>query len=278
MRSIRERLTGASIHRELELLVAAGLTPREALAAATSVPAAIFGLTDRGRVSPGLRADLLLVDGDPTSQITATRAIVGVWKQGDPVDRDAYRQSVRKQVEDAARAGASPGPRGSENGLVSDFEGDQIKTAFGSGWMVSTDALVGGKSKATLTIVPDGAGGSKGSLRIAGTIDDRPQPRWAGAMFSPGTVPMAPANLTAKRSITFHARGDGIACTIMVFSQSKGFVPAFQSFDTGATWKEYRFAFKDFDGFDGKGLTGLFIGGGTEPGRFEFQIDDVRFE
>jgi imidazolonepropionase-like amidohydrolase len=51
---------GASIHRELELLVQAGLTPVEALTAATSTPAAVFSLKDRGRIAPGLRADLLL--------------------------------------------------------------------------------------------------------------------------------------------------------------------------------------------------------------------------
>src|SRR5262249_60162703 len=57
---------GASIHRELALLVAAGLTPAEALAAATAVAAGAFALADRGRIAPGLRADLVLVDGDPT--------------------------------------------------------------------------------------------------------------------------------------------------------------------------------------------------------------------
>ena len=70
------------MHRELALLVQAGLTNTEALAAATSVPARQFGLTDRGRIAPGLRADLLLVDGDPTTDITATGAIVDVWRRG----------------------------------------------------------------------------------------------------------------------------------------------------------------------------------------------------
>ena len=82
---------GVSLHRELELLVDAGLTPLEALAAATSVPADAFGLQDRGRIAPGLRADLLLVEGDPGSDILATRHIHGVWKRGKPVDRAAYR-------------------------------------------------------------------------------------------------------------------------------------------------------------------------------------------
>jgi imidazolonepropionase-like amidohydrolase len=54
----------------------------EALAAATSVPARHFGLDDRGRIAPGLRADLVLVDGDPTRDITATSSIVDVWRRG----------------------------------------------------------------------------------------------------------------------------------------------------------------------------------------------------
>lgn len=73
---------GASLHHELALLTRVGLTAEEALASATSVPARCFGLTDRGRIAPGLRADLVLVDGDPTRDITATRSIVDVWRRG----------------------------------------------------------------------------------------------------------------------------------------------------------------------------------------------------
>ncbi len=73
---------GASLHQELELLVKAGLSPSEALSAATSVPARTFGLKDRGLIAPGLRADLVLVHGDPTRDITSTRDIVAVWKAG----------------------------------------------------------------------------------------------------------------------------------------------------------------------------------------------------
>lgn len=78
----RGTATGVSIHQELEMLVQAGLTPAEALVAATSAPADVFGLTHRGRIRPGHRADLLLVAGDPTSTITDSRKIVGVWKAG----------------------------------------------------------------------------------------------------------------------------------------------------------------------------------------------------
>lgn len=73
---------GAGLHHELLMLTEAGLTPEQALSAATSLTARCFGLSDRGRIAPGLRADLLLVDGDPTSDITATRAIADVWRAG----------------------------------------------------------------------------------------------------------------------------------------------------------------------------------------------------
>ena len=73
---------GESLHDELELLVAAGLSPAEALRSATTAPARVFGLTDRGSVTPGLRADLVLIEGDPTQDITATRNIRETWIGG----------------------------------------------------------------------------------------------------------------------------------------------------------------------------------------------------
>jgi imidazolonepropionase-like amidohydrolase len=75
---------GASLHHELQLLVQAGLTPIEALRAATSLPARHFGLHDRGVIRPGARADLLLVDGDPTTTITDTLATHTTWRHGIP--------------------------------------------------------------------------------------------------------------------------------------------------------------------------------------------------
>jgi imidazolonepropionase-like amidohydrolase len=78
---------GASLHKELEHLVNVGLTPTAALAAATSAIARAFRMTDRGRIQTGMRADLLLVDGNPTTQIRDTRNIVAIWKKGVQVAR-----------------------------------------------------------------------------------------------------------------------------------------------------------------------------------------------
>jgi imidazolonepropionase-like amidohydrolase len=81
---------GASLHRELELLVRCGISPAQALAAATSEPARVFGLADRGRVAVGQRADLVLVSGDPLTDITATRAIERIWRGGTACDRRVF--------------------------------------------------------------------------------------------------------------------------------------------------------------------------------------------
>lgn len=85
---------GASLHRELQHLVRAGFTPTDALLAATSLPAQIFGLTDRGVIQAGARADLLLLSGDPTADIAATQELDSVWVLGQLVDGDAYPGSA----------------------------------------------------------------------------------------------------------------------------------------------------------------------------------------
>ncbi|MEE2058051.1 amidohydrolase family protein [Rhodococcus artemisiae] len=99
---------GTSMHRELEMLVAAGLTPTEALRAATGRIADLLDLPDRGRIRPGLRSDLLLVGGDPTTAITATRDIRAVFIAGTPVHRalgDAAHRS------DSSTPSAEPSSR-----------------------------------------------------------------------------------------------------------------------------------------------------------------------
>ena len=84
---------GASLHRELQHLVAAGLTPAEAIAATTSSPAETFSLHDRGTITEGQRADLALISGDPTKTISDTQKIRQVWIRGHEVDLGGYVSS-----------------------------------------------------------------------------------------------------------------------------------------------------------------------------------------
>jgi imidazolonepropionase-like amidohydrolase len=73
---------GVSVHHEMQLLVEAGLSRMDALRSATSVIAKRFSLSDRGIIAEGKRADLILVKGDPTKNISDSLSIVGVWKEG----------------------------------------------------------------------------------------------------------------------------------------------------------------------------------------------------
>ena len=79
------RVQGFAEHRELELMVEAGLTPAQALDIATARSAQLLGLTDRGSVRDGLRADLVVLDADPMASIRNTRRIVRVYQAGREV-------------------------------------------------------------------------------------------------------------------------------------------------------------------------------------------------
>ena len=73
---------GESIFREFEFLHEAGLSNLDILHGTTSTAADIFGLADRGTIAVGKRADLVLVEGDPTKDIAACRNIKKVWVKG----------------------------------------------------------------------------------------------------------------------------------------------------------------------------------------------------
>jgi imidazolonepropionase-like amidohydrolase len=75
-------LPGDALHREMELLVAAGFTPGEALRAGTLTASRAAGWQDGGAIAPGKRADLVLLDRDPLEDIRAARAIAGIVLAG----------------------------------------------------------------------------------------------------------------------------------------------------------------------------------------------------
>jgi hypothetical protein len=247
------------------------------LTAATSAPAKAFRLDDRGEIAVGKRADLLLVKGDPTVDITATRDILHVWKLGIEDDRATYRAARDKDRADA-EAAKNAGPSAAvQAGLVSDFEDGTTKVEFGTGWVVTTDSYMGGKSTAEMKVVDGGANGSKHSLQITGEMAVGTGFSWAGASFTAGTAPTWAANLSSKKTIHFWARGDGRTYVVMIFAASLGRVPGTQTFVAGPEWKEYRLPISAF-GTDGHDIGGILFSAGPVPGKFSFQIDDVRVD
>jgi len=86
--SVTGTMAGISMHTELEMLVRMGLSPREALAAATSNYSVQFGWNELGLIAPGRRADILVLDADPTQNIWNARRISGIVMDGNVLDRD----------------------------------------------------------------------------------------------------------------------------------------------------------------------------------------------
>jgi imidazolonepropionase-like amidohydrolase len=269
---------GASIHRELELLVRSGLSPQEALAAATSVPAKAFHLDDRGVIASGKRADLLLVKGNPTQDITATRDIVSVWKLGVEDDRATYRAAIEKEKQEAASTAPAAAPSGADMSLISDFDDGTPAAKFGTAWALSTDSIAGGKSTGEMKIVDGGANGDKHALDISGVIDAGLPYAWAGVMWAPGAQPFVPVNLSAKKNISFFAKGDGQTYRVLVFTASGGRIPAMQNFEAEPSWKKTSIPFSAFNGTDGHDISAILFVGGPAAGKFDFQIDEIKLE
>ena len=95
---------GADVHRELEQLVLAGLSPADALFAATVAPTEYYGVCDRyGSVAPGKIADLLLLDANPLEDIRNTQRLAGVIFNGNLYDRAAL-DGIQSHVEGRARS------------------------------------------------------------------------------------------------------------------------------------------------------------------------------
>ena len=87
---------GYSVHRELELLVEAGLTPLDAISAATHRAAQMLDAdAEFGTVAPGRRADLIVLDRDPLADIRNTRSIGEVVARGHVVDRAKLAEAAK---------------------------------------------------------------------------------------------------------------------------------------------------------------------------------------
>jgi hypothetical protein len=87
--SVQGTMAGISLHTELEMLVRLGLSSREALAAATNNYSLQFGWNELGQVTPGRRADILVLDADPTESVWNARRISTLIMDGNVLDRDA---------------------------------------------------------------------------------------------------------------------------------------------------------------------------------------------
>lgn len=244
---------GAGLHQELENLVAAGLSPRQALTAATATPADVLGLPERGRIVPGYRADLFLVAGNPLETIGNTRNIERIWKNGVPVEK----------ATEAGKANPSPAVTvDGESDLISNFE-----SGHGGAWQANSDEFMNGNSTAQIGEGPPGV------LRVEGEI--RPGFNWpfAGVVWWPGDRPMTPTDLSDYDGIRIRIRGNQDNLRLMVFTGSGRGRPAQTRLAISPEWDEITVPFDDLQDVDTTEVSGIGIYAGPDEGPFEFDLD-----
>jgi imidazolonepropionase-like amidohydrolase len=236
---------GAILHTELELMVNAGLTPSETLADATSVPARMFSLDDRGRIAPGMRADLLLVNGDPTKDIRATRDIVAIWKEGVRVDRESRLEFVAQRNE---------------------------AWRFGAGWLPWTDSIFKGNSKVRVSTVGGGPNHAATTMIVSGQVNSGIEYPWAGVAYFPGqSYRMANRDISGRPQISFWAKGDGKNYSVMLFQGDS--TPSTKYFPTTSEWTRVAIPFSEFAS-NGRDVYELLFAS-SALGDFHFEISDA---
>ena len=245
---------GASVHDALALLVDAGLSPVQALAAATSAPAHAFRLADRGRIAVGRRADLVLVDGDPTRDIRATRRIVAVWKAGVRLDR-------RPRAADVAVV-APP----HEPGTIGAFEEGE------DSWRGGADRIDGGQSEAEVERIAPGGGGTAGALAVSGRVAPS---GWAGALAFVGAEATEPADLSQLTALRFLARGDGARYRVLAFTLGDATPLELGSFVATRRWTARSLSLDGMPAARRRAVVALLFAAGPTAGPFRVELDQI---
>ncbi|MFZ6743185.1 CIA30 family protein [Undibacterium sp. JH2W] len=263
---------GISLHHELAAMVDAGLSPAEVLASATSVPAKAFNLKDRGHIAKGYKADLVLVTGEPDKNITDTRNIVEVWKDGERVtaQREQKQQEIALQNSQKTEALELPA-----NGRIGLFNKSKLASPFGADWGASTDAFMGGKSSMTIKLAETETANEQAVLNIEAEVRPGFAYPWAGLSVFTGKTPMEASDLSKFNTLKFRVRGDGNQYAVGI-SVKGSYIPIAVPFKATEEWREVSLPFSKFQGLDPAAITVIAFNAGPQAGSYRFQIADIR--
>jgi imidazolonepropionase-like amidohydrolase len=270
---------GSSTLREMELLVQAGLTPTDALMAATANSARVLGqFADRGAIEPGKRADLVLVDGAPWKNISDVRRTVRVFIDG----RQVHGPGTVLPPANGERAM----PAVKVPALIDDFERADDRTRLDT---LRTDDMDGGHDRTVQVsqvidrAAIDGKGGGK-ALSLSAKLAVKEDPQAAVILpLTRGSV--QPVDARAFRGVRFEVRGGEGQHRLLVNTLNGRWAADVK---VGPEWRTVEVPFTELKRAPGRGaatgpwtgtdLTEIEFAGSREGGRkLWLELDDVAF-
>jgi imidazolonepropionase-like amidohydrolase len=235
--------------RELQLLVAGGLSPAQAITAATFDSARALKVdSERGSVAPGKVADLVLVSGAPHHNISDIERIARVFLDGREIDRESLARRIASKEPTPIEAIKIPEK-------IDDFEtagaassalraGDSLRSALGTLWITSTDT---GHDHSRLMMgrTLRAEGGYALSILARMSMAQRPFVR-ASVPLTRGAL--EPGDARAFRGICFDARGDSLSYRLIVPTRSVRNYAYFQApFKANSRWETIRIDFASLE-------------------------------
>ena len=190
---------GISTLQEMELLVAAGLTPKAALLAGTSNSALALGLLgDRGTIEKGKRADLVLIDGAPWETIGDVRKIERVFVDGKLVHGAGARRSPGNLATALPAVPAAP--------LIDDFERTDGRSTLDTLRLVDMDGGVERSRVVTNRVTHPGGGGNALAFAVEMSPKEKPE---GGVLVPLSRGSVTPVDARGFTGVRLDMRGAG---------------------------------------------------------------------
>lgn len=267
---------GSSTLHELELMVQTGLTPLQAISAATGNSAKLLGVEgERGSIEVGKLADLVLIDGNPTERIADIHKVSRVWLGGREQDRAALAASIESSAMTPMAAAPSPA-------LLDDFESRNGRSRVGTLWLNNTDA---GNSHSRMSYQRTLRRAGNHALTVLSEMSDKERPS-ASMVLPLSAGGILPVDASAFRGIEFEARGEG-AFVLAAWTRAVRDGHFFErDFEAQASWRKVRIPFADLKRGESKSpvpwtgtdLLALEFAAARKAGeKVWIELDNVRF-
>jgi imidazolonepropionase-like amidohydrolase len=264
---------GVSTLREMELLVEGGLTPLEAITAATSASARALGLEkERGTIAPGMAADVVLIKGAPHERISDIRNTARVFLAGREIEREALLRDLGSEA-------LTPIPAVKTPHRIDDFQSPDGRTRLGTLRLNQTDS---GHDKTKMLFHRVARTGGNFAIAVHAKFGEKDRP-FARLVLPLTKGPVEPADLSPYRGVLFQARGAG-EYRLIAERRSREQRAPFARFRAGPLWRSVRVPFSAFmlasekapENWDRSDLLSLSFELSGKPGEYGWlEIDNV---